>query len=132
MPTGMVTYTTNAASPVTGTDENIFYSTNFSPSLLVAGTNILAVEVHQANATSSDLSFDLELSAAPAPPRLDVARFGQDVILSWPVFASGFRLQSATDPGPPVSWATLSTVPWQTSLTATASGDIKVYRLWTP
>ena len=32
--------------------------------LLVAGTNVLAVEVHQANATSSDISFDLELVAS--------------------------------------------------------------------
>ena len=31
------------------------------PSLLVAGTNVLAVEVHQANGTSSDVSFDAEL-----------------------------------------------------------------------
>ncbi len=35
-----------------------------APSLLIEGANIIAVEVHQEAADSSDLSFDLELSAA--------------------------------------------------------------------
>ena len=35
-----------------------------NPGLLVAGTNVLAVEIHQANATSSDISFNLELAAS--------------------------------------------------------------------
>ncbi len=34
-------------------------------SSLVAGTNTLAVEIHQAAPTSSDISFDLELTASP-------------------------------------------------------------------
>ncbi len=39
---------------------NVFNS--ISPSLLVAGTNVIAVEVHQQSLGSSDLSFDLELT----------------------------------------------------------------------
>ena len=35
--------------------------TTISPSLLVNGTNVLAVELHQSGATSSDISFDLQL-----------------------------------------------------------------------
>lgn len=38
-------------------------TTQVSPSLLVAGTNVLAVEVHQANGTSSDLSMNASLTA---------------------------------------------------------------------
>jgi hypothetical protein len=44
-------------------DESTYVSTSVSPSLLVAGSNVIAVEVHQADPTSSDLSFDLEVSA---------------------------------------------------------------------
>jgi hypothetical protein len=34
----------------------------------VAGWNLPAVEVHQSSTNSSDLSFDLALTAAPPPP----------------------------------------------------------------
>jgi hypothetical protein len=38
------------------------------PALLVSGRNVLAVEIHQGNATSSDLSFDLILTAEQLLP----------------------------------------------------------------
>ena len=34
---------------------------NFSPSALVSGNNVIAVEIHQNSVTSSDISFDLQL-----------------------------------------------------------------------
>jgi hypothetical protein len=46
---------------VGGAEENQFFSFPVSASLLVAGTNVLAVEVHQQSQSSSDVSFDLEL-----------------------------------------------------------------------
>jgi len=55
-------YLTNALGAVGGTDEFAFFSTTNTVALN-NGTNIIAVEVHQNNATSSDLSFDLELIA---------------------------------------------------------------------
>jgi calcineurin-like phosphoesterase family protein/Big-like domain-containing protein/purple acid phosphatase-like protein/type IX secretion system substrate protein len=61
MPSGTITYTTTASSAIGGSAENTFYTFTVDPSLLVTGTNVLAVEVHQANATSSDLSFDAYL-----------------------------------------------------------------------
>src|SRR5204862_4183903 len=64
MPTGAVNHLTPAASVVGGIDEsNNFYAASVSPTWLVTGTNVVAVEIHQANATSSDISFDLELTA---------------------------------------------------------------------
>jgi hypothetical protein len=63
MPAGTVSYTTPASSAVTGSDEAAFVTAAVSPSLLVAGSNVIAVEVHQSDPTSSDLSFDLELLA---------------------------------------------------------------------
>lgn len=56
---GAVLYTTFAQSAI---DDNIFYEFTVNPALLVEGDNILAVEVHQANATSTDLCFDLSLT----------------------------------------------------------------------
>jgi hypothetical protein len=59
MPPGPVTYLTFATTAI----EYSFEATNVPANVLVAGTNILAVEIHQGNVTSSDVSFDLELAA---------------------------------------------------------------------
>jgi len=66
MPSGKVNYLTLASSNVTGSDEDKFYKFFVDPQRLVVGTNLLAVEIHQSSATSSDLSFDLELTPAGA------------------------------------------------------------------
>ncbi|MGW8315297.1 MAG: CotH kinase family protein [Bacteroidales bacterium] len=44
-------------------EESSWYSYEINPGLFTPGDNIVAVEVHQASVTSSDLSFDLELVA---------------------------------------------------------------------
>ncbi|CAN5766562.1 hypothetical protein BH24ACI5_BH24ACI5_08860 [soil metagenome] len=61
MPGGTIGYTTLASATVLGADESAFITATLSSSLLVAGSNVLAVEVHQSEPDSSDLSFDLEL-----------------------------------------------------------------------
>jgi titin len=61
MPTGTITYQTLASSTVGGADETTFFETSLNPNLLVSGTNVIAVELHQVTAGSSDMSFDLEL-----------------------------------------------------------------------
>jgi len=90
--------------------ETAFNSTNVSPSVLVAGLNIIAVEVHQQNLTSSDVSFDLQLRAQrPAGPRLTITRNNGTVTLSWFPNLPGFVLQEApTVDGPWVNRATVS------------------------
>jgi hypothetical protein len=65
MPSGSISYTTLASSAVA--DEAAWYTTTFSPSLLVSGTNVVAVEIHQVNLTSSDLSFNFKLSGTTIP-----------------------------------------------------------------
>ena len=59
MPDGKVEHGTFARS--TTPSESGFYVHDLNPNKLVAGKNIIAVEVHQADAESSDVSFDLEL-----------------------------------------------------------------------
>ena len=72
MPTGTITYTTLASTTVGGTDESTFFPGTINPALLVAGTNVIAVEIHQSDVTSSDISFNLWVTAtatvAATPP----------------------------------------------------------------
>ncbi|HEU4836449.1 MAG TPA: metallophosphoesterase [Pyrinomonadaceae bacterium] len=61
MPTGTIGFSTLAPVAIAGADESTFVQTPLSPSLLVSGTNVIAVELHQSGGTSSDISFDLQL-----------------------------------------------------------------------
>jgi hypothetical protein len=61
MPGGSITASTLASSGIAGTLESTSYPFTFSPSLLSAGTNVIAVEIHQSAVNSSDISFALEL-----------------------------------------------------------------------
>jgi hypothetical protein len=73
MPLGTIDYLTYAeGGPVSGADESTFFTFDVDPGLLVDGQNVLAVEIHQDSGTSSDISFDLELTGliagAGSPP----------------------------------------------------------------
>lgn len=113
MPTGTITYTTLALTTASGGDETTnFHELALSPGLLVPGTNVLAVEVHQASTNSSDLSFDLELLAFPpgALPAVAIAATKASATLSWPAWATGFLLASSAALGPGAAW-TVATNP---------------------
>jgi len=68
MPTGALNYTTLALS--VSEEPSVFYSAPIDPSLLVNGQNVIAVEIHQVNPASTDISFDLEFigTGGPQPP----------------------------------------------------------------
>jgi hypothetical protein len=68
MPGGAVSYTTLASTAVGGADESALFSIPISPTNFVAGVNVFAVEIHQSAANSSDLGFNLELTATGPPP----------------------------------------------------------------
>ena len=61
MPGGTITYTTPATAVIGGGDESTYVTTPLAPGVLVAGANVIAVEIHQSGPTSSDMSFNLEL-----------------------------------------------------------------------
>ena len=63
MPGGTVTYRDYASGTVGGGDESTFFEFEIDRTSLQNGENLLAVEVHQGNGSSSDLSFDLVLEA---------------------------------------------------------------------
>jgi hypothetical protein len=52
---------------------------------LIAGNNLIAVEVHQDDNNSSDISFNVELSGnpAPAPPPVFILRYGDQLLVAW-------------------------------------------------
>lgn len=64
LPSGTITSTTLATSAVGGLDESAFTQYEIHPELLIEGSNTIAVEVHQAAITSSDIGFDLQLRGA--------------------------------------------------------------------
>jgi hypothetical protein len=64
LPATGVDYTTLTLTSVNGDAESTFYSFAIPVTLLQNGDNVLAVEIHQTNLTTSDLSFNLELTAA--------------------------------------------------------------------
>ena len=69
MPTGAVSSTTLATTAISGTGETTFVSPALPlANTLVNGTNVLAVEIHQSGATSTDISFDLSLTGVPVAP----------------------------------------------------------------
>ena len=78
MPSGSIYYNTLAASTVSGSNENIFYSYHIPSTYLSVGQNTIAVEVHQRKTSSSDLSFDLTMDFK------DLAPFHKNPYLLYP------------------------------------------------
>ena len=77
MPGGTVTATTLASVTADGLDEQQAFITTVPASGLVAGANIIAVEIHQSAQNSSDLGFDLHLTASgDTAPRVLLSRPG--------------------------------------------------------
>jgi len=83
MPTGNVESSTEALSTVSGGDEDSYFNYEVEGDDLVTGFNVLAVEIHQINASSSDLSFDLGLKAVLAHQVTDtsIVSFSQNIEL---------------------------------------------------
>jgi hypothetical protein len=87
MPAGAITFSTTASRTV----DNAVYEGPFvvTPGNLVTGTNLLAVEVHQVNNTSSDVVFGASVEAlvlpsqALAPPVLRASWNGSILWLQW-------------------------------------------------
>jgi hypothetical protein len=64
MPAGTPSSTTLASTAISGSGETTFLNATVNPALLVEGSNLLAVEIHQSGPTSTDISFDLSLTAS--------------------------------------------------------------------
>jgi len=99
---GAITPTTLASSAVSGAQEEQWFESAVNASLLVPGTNAIAVEVHQSATNSSDVSYDMELVAYPAAslPALQIA----GGTATWPAWARAYALFTTTNLTPPSTW----------------------------
>jgi len=138
MPAGPVNYQTVATVTVNDPEEDAFFESSVSPGLLVSGLNTIAVEVHQVNPSSSDLSFDLELVGTAGPPPPPPTNSPPVVNLLSPTNGSVFRFAQpiilraqASDPDGTVSFVDFFA---NTALVAhvTFGGTNGIYtRVWT-
>jgi lysophospholipase L1-like esterase len=140
LPAGPLAHTNLALTAMTGYTAHIFYPTNLAVANLPAGTNWIAVEIHQSSVTNSTLGFDMELigSGQLLPtPSLSIARSAEDVVLSWPVTdGAGFTLYSTTNLVAAGSWAMTATPPQtnggQIVVTQSLDSSARFFRLQRP
>lgn len=86
MGAGPYTSLTLAASTISGAAATqLFHTNTFPASILLAGTNTIAVEVHQVSATSSDIAWEMQVQGFPTPPlpRVEAATLGGQPVLYW-------------------------------------------------
>ena len=106
MPAGAITFTTPASSAIGAAEEPIWLGLSISPALLVAGNNVIAAEIHQDVPSSTDLTFDLTMTArmaaaiaAPSAFKATAVAFNQ-VSLKWidtVVGEDGFKIERSID-----------------------------------
>jgi hypothetical protein len=119
MPAGSIDHGTFASSSAGGSAETTWFSQAVDPALLVAGENVLAVEVHQSDLSSTDLSFSLELVSAasalvPGAP-LGLVAVGvstSQIDLSWTknsTTETGFQIERSTDQS--ATWTLVTVTP---------------------
>ena len=119
-------------------DETSFYfSTNISPALLRAGTNVLAVEIHQNTVNSAaDLSFALELRGVEFDPGLILARLGEDLVLAWPAPSASYILESIPAFTAHSAWTPVNlpvvVASGQNQVTLPPAGEAQLFRLRRP
>lgn len=65
MPAGAIGYLTLASSAVADVNEDTFFEAMIDPCVLVEDANVIAVEIHQSAASSSDIGLDLMLTPIP-------------------------------------------------------------------
>ena len=124
LPRGTITY----ATFTTSNGENSIDTVNLSPAVLQAGTNLIAVEIHQGDLGSSDASFDLELTGEPAPPvvRIEIGRLGEDIILFWR--DGRYGLEEANE----ISGSTWRSLAEPSPVALKPSGERRFFRLFRP
>lgn len=106
-------YNTPSVTNVSGTAtiyNSRTFGTNALPVPLHNGTNVVAVEVHQSGASSSDILMDLTVTGNPAPPPAPpqfvyLGAFGAQMVLGW------------SDPGYVLETADVVTGPWRLAAT---------------
>lgn len=114
----VITASTLANGAVGGADESTFFSYTVAPGFIHAGTNTLAVEVHQNSPGSSDLSFDLRM-------RTEKTEFPQPIRLAGPGIVR-VQARSRTAAG---EWSALNDVEFLVDLQEAAAANLVIAEL---
>src|SRR5262249_34628012 len=114
--------------------EEVTDTVSVNPALLQAGLNVLAVEIHQANGTSSDISFDAQLVASTTSLQLTRGPYLQtgtpsSVVVRWRTSVpSDSRVTFGLSPASLVLSATDSTSTTEHAVTLTGlSANTRYY-----
>jgi hypothetical protein len=120
MAPGPVTFQTFATNTVSGADEAAFHRTDVPVSALAQplreGTNVLAVEIHQVTAGSSDIVLDLELIGNPGPasgsaPQIYWGRFDvTNLVMAWTEPTSVLEQTNRLPSVPGGGWSSVTNV----------------------
>lgn len=93
MPAGAITYNTFASSTIGGSDETTYFQ-QATANLLQNGTNVIAVELHQAAANSSDLNFDMAVRTTEVFPPLEPTPYPVAKDSRWKYLDNGTSLDA--------------------------------------
>ncbi len=74
MPAGTINYLTVASSTIGGAAETTYQQFSFPATALQAGTNTLAIEIHQRSRSSSDIGMDVSLTGLTAAAPVTITR----------------------------------------------------------
>jgi len=126
MPNGTISNSTKASSTASD-DGATTQSKSLANTSFISGTNVIAVEIHQDVATSSDISFDFSLTGISTSPNLlPTSNAGVDQTITLPVSSTSLT-GSGSDPDGTISaysWSQLSgpkTISFSTTNTASTT-----------
>ena len=125
------------AAALPADETSFYYATNIPAALLRAGTNVLAVEIHQNTVDgNADLSFALELRGVEFDPWLAIAHSGDNLALTWPTPSAGYILESTPALITSPSWTPINLPPVVTNshnlVVLPPSGEAQFFRLRKP
>ena len=126
MPAGTILATNFATATVSGIPAALtFYTNNVATTNFLAGTNLIAVEVHQSTFNSSDIGWELQVNGIPAtsPPRVDLSLLGTDAVIYWG--DSSFSLEQS----PEADQGTWTPAGATSPVSVTPSEARRIYRL---
>ncbi len=119
MPAGPINFRTYSSTIVDGANERTYFDHKVLKSFFTQGINTIAVQVHQRDSISSDLSFDLEIRNDSRQLNFVAPVNGQSIGAGQPVNINWYNLSSITQVNIQVSYDNRAT--WSTLANALPS-----------
>ncbi len=111
----------------------LFSSGSIDVSAFAGQTNEFFIGIVGGTSTNAQVTVENLAFSISSPPSLQAQTGNGNLILSWPLSAANFSLQTTTNLADPNSWVTLTNVPaivnLQNAITNPVSGGLQFYRL---